>query len=418
MADKRIYSASWLMARDGSFIQNGALLVSDGRIEAVGPLAEIREICSAELSDYPGCAILPGFVNAHTHLELTHYPSWRRKDGLDYHPNRFTDWMIQLVKIKRGLEPVDMQTSALEGVRMCLESGTTAVGDIVSIAGMEGVFKSSGLAGRLYFELLGQDKWRFENSLNQALASARQGYGCLETGLSPHSPYTISSDNLSGVRRAAAETRLPLAIHLEESPAEMELIFNSSGEFADNFYPFVGWERYLTAPQKCSSTELLDRTGVLEFCRLAIHCVHVSRGDAELLRKRGVTVVLCPRSNERLDVGRAPVALFKKLAIPLALGTDSLASNDSLSLWDEMRFALDAFPDTLSPADLLGMVTLGGASALEIAAERGSLEAGKIADFQVIAGVGEQEAELRERIIYEGTIEDVWLAGRCYASAE
>jgi cytosine/adenosine deaminase-related metal-dependent hydrolase len=143
-----------------------------------------------------------------------------------------------------------------------------------------------------------------------------------------------------------------------------------------------------------------------------VHCVHVNLADAQIIKQRGVTVCLCPRSNDRLDVGRAPLALFRKLGIPLALGTDSLASNDSLSLWDEMRFALDRFSVELSPVELFRMVTSGGASALGLSDRLGSLEIGKRADFQVITHCGSDEKGLLERIIGEGRIVDVCLSGR------
>jgi cytosine/adenosine deaminase-related metal-dependent hydrolase len=142
-----------------------------------------------------------------------------------------------------------------------------------------------------------------------------------------------------------------------------------------------------------------------------VHCVHIDLADAQILKQRGVTVCLCPRSNDRLDVGRAPLALFRKLGIPLALGTDSLASNDSLSLWDEMRFALDLFPDELSPPDVFRMATSRGAAALGLSPHLGTLEVGKQADFQVIAHVGTDEKGLLERVIGRGKIVDVWLSG-------
>jgi cytosine/adenosine deaminase-related metal-dependent hydrolase len=140
----------------------------------------------------------------------------------------------------------------------------------------------------------------------------------------------------------------------------------------------------------------------------------VNIADARILKERGVSIAICPRSNNCLDVGRAPVALFKKLCIPLALGTDSLASNDSLSLWDEMRFALDAFPHDLSPSELFSMVTIGGASALGISANCGSLEVGKRADFQVVGNVNGGKGDLIERLVQSGNVREVYVGGEHY----
>lgn len=415
MPDSTIYAASWLINPDASPIPGGALLVRDGIITATGTVDELRSANSAPIVEYPGCAILPGLVNAHTHLELTHFPSWRLRTHVDYNPRRFVDWVIQLVKIKRGLTSDDYAASVREGVRMCLESGTTAVGEIVCDPALAPLYRASSLSGRLYFELLGHDAARFRSMLERALAAcAAAGNGALLSGLSPHAPYTIGAGNLPLIREAASANGLSLAIHVSESLAETEFVFDSSGPLANELYPFVGWEGYLTPPRRCSSTELLDRAGLLTPGTLAVHCVHVTLKDAEILKERGVHAVLCPRSNERLDVGRPPVGLLRKLGIPLALGTDSLASNDSLSMWDEMRFALDAFPHELSPPEVFRMATSGAASALLLAGVCGTLETGKRADFQVVGKVGTNPESLLERAIRDGDLQEVYAGGARY----
>ena len=110
--------------------------------------------------------------------------------------------------------------------------------------------------------------------------------------------------------------------------------------------------------------------------------------------------------------------MLKKLRIPLALGTDSLASNDSLSLWDEMRFALDTFPLELSPLDVFQMVTSNAAAALGIYSTSGSLEPVKRADFQVVGGVGAVSEKVLERAISKGQLHEVYVAGRCYTGMD
>jgi cytosine/adenosine deaminase-related metal-dependent hydrolase len=362
--------------------------------------------------DHHDSAIVPGFVNAHTHLELTHFPSWRLRTHIDYNPRRFSDWIIQLIKITRGLHEADFRVSLGEGIRKCIESGTTAVGDIITRYDLLTSYDVPPIRGRLYFETLGHDPARFRERLEQALTAAEGMDGeHLSPGLSPHAPYTIGEANLPLIRDAAATRRLPLAIHISESQAEGDFIFETCGPLAAELYPFVGWEQYLMPPRHCSSTELLDRHGMLTPATLAVHCVHVNLADAQILKQRGATICLCPRSNDRLDVGRAPLALFRKLGIPLALGTDSLASNDSLSMWDEIRFTLDTFSEELSAADVFRMATSGGAAAIGLSALLGSLEVGKRADFQVITHVGSGEKGLLERVIGQGKIADVYLGG-------
>lgn len=412
MPDTTIHTASWLINPDRTPVACGAILVRDGLVVATGTLAELKSRYSATVVDHHDCAIVPGFVNAHTHLELTHFPSWRLRTHVDYNPRRFSDWIIQMIKITRGLHGEDFRTSLGEGIRKCIESGTTAVGDIITRYDLLASYDVPPIRGRIFFEALGHDPARFHERLEQAQTAVDGMCGeHLFPGLSPHTPYTIGEANLPAIRDAAVSRGLPLAIHVSESQAESDFIFDTSGPLASELYPFVGWEQYLVPPRHCSSTELLDRNGLLTPATLAVHCVHTTLADAQILKQRGVTVCLCPRSNDRLDVGRAPLALFRKLDVPLALGTDSLASNDSLSLWDEMRFALDQFADELSPADVFRMATTGGAAALGLSASIGSLEVGKRADFQVIAHVGGDEKGLLERVIGQGKIADVCLGG-------
>jgi aminodeoxyfutalosine deaminase len=418
MTESTIYAASWLLNPDAPAIAGGALLVRDARVAAVGTLSELRSAHPAPVVEFPGSAIIPGFVNAHTHLELTHFPSWRLRTHVEYNPRRFVDWIIQLVKIRRGLKDEDILASLREGVRMCLESGTTAMGEIVTNPALTPRYQTAPLSGRLFFELLGHDPERFRGMRDRALAACEEQTGRVACGLSPHSPYTIGEENLALIREAASSRALPLAIHISESREEADFVFDTSGPLAEQFYPFVGWQEYLMPPRHCSSTELLDRCGLLSPATLAVHCVHVTLADAETLKRRGVSVVLCPRSNERLDVGKAPLHIFKKLGIPLALGTDSLASNDSLSLWDEMRFALDLFRYDLSPAEAFCMVTGGGAAALGTAAANGSLEPGKRADFQVVGNAGTAAEKVLERVVCEGSVQEVYVGGERYAGYE
>lgn len=417
MSQEIIYSASWLLNPDASPVAGGALLVKDGTIIESGTLSVLRRRSSAPVIDYPGCALLPGFVNAHTHLELTHFPSWLHKSSVDYAPRRFTDWIIQLIKISRGLPAEAYPPSIREGVRMCLESGTTAIGEIVTNPSHSENYYHSPLAGRLYFELLGQEPGHFRSRLSAAVAAAVQGDdgNVLMTGLSPHSPYTIAHGHLAAICNESVSHCLPLAIHLSESRAETDFIFDGNGDIASDFYPFVGWDRFLGRPACCSSAELLDRYGLLTSSTLAVHCVHVSAADVRLIKSRGTHIVLCPRSNELLDVGRAPVKLFRESDIPLALGTDSLASNNSLSLWDELRFALEIFSSDLSEQDLFRMVTAGGAAGLGISSFCGTLEAGKRADFQVVGNCEGDDSRILERAMRAGTVQEVYVSGKLFS---
>jgi cytosine/adenosine deaminase-related metal-dependent hydrolase len=346
-------------------------------------------------------------------LELTHFPSWKLRKGIDYSPRTYVDWVIQVIKIRRALTSEELVHSVREGINKSLECGTTTVGDILTDQSLLRVYLESPLSARLYCEAIGQDPGRCAAllaSLGEALGSFPDGR--MRPGLSPHASHTLSARFMQEVVAMAQSHAVPIAIHLAESLDEMRFLHDSRGAIAEILYPFAGWESYIPAPRRTTPAAYLDSLGVLSQSTAVIHAVHVTPSDAEILRSSGASVVLCPRSNERLAVGKAPAALLKKAGIPLALGTDSLASNDSLSLWDEMRFLLKAFPGTFSPVEVLQMATLGGAHALHLEGEVGSLEKDKQADFLVVKlSRLPSPAELIEVIIEESQIEEIYLNG-------
>jgi aminodeoxyfutalosine deaminase len=410
----QIYTASYVLPISSAPIPGGAVAVENGLITAVGSAAALRKSSGAKVTDLPGCVIVPGLVNAHTHLELTHFPAWKVRKDLDYLPKTYVEWIRQVMKIRRALAPGEVELSVLEGLRLCIESGTTAVGEILSDFTLAPLYAASPISGRLFLEAIGQDPVSCDALLERLEASlvALPKGGWLP-GISPHTPQTVSQHLFQGLEALARRLSVPKAVHLSESLEEVAFLFDSTGPIAEEIYPMARWEAYLPAPRHATSTSYLDGLGVLDANTLAIHAVHVTPADVALLKQRGVSVVLCPRSNNALNVGCAPHHLLKSAGISLALGTDSLASNDSLSLWDEMRYLQDSVPDAFSPEELLEMGTLGGARALGIEEQSGSLQAGKRADFLVFSGCDTlSEKALYQRILEKGRLEQVYIAGR------
>jgi cytosine/adenosine deaminase-related metal-dependent hydrolase len=410
----QIFAASCLLSISASPLAGGALAVADGRIVDTGTLAELRAAHNAPVRDFPGCVIMPGLVNAHTHLELTHFPSWKIRKDIDYAPRTYVDWVIQVIKIKRSLTSQELELSLREGFRISLESGTTALGEILSDRSLLPLYAGTPFAGRIFFEALGQDPVQCPLQLER-IGEALDAFPCgnLLPGLSPHAPHTLSTAFLQGIKALADKRSLPVAIHVAESREEAAFLHDTSGKIAELLYPFVHWENYLPPPQRTTPVAYLDRLGALDERTAAVHCVQINGADAEILKRRGASVVICPRSNEKLDVGKAPVHLLKKTGIPLALGTDSLASNDSLSMWDEMRFVRQAFPGVFTPGEILEMATLQGARAIRVEMEAGSLEKGKRADFLVVdPGQFPSLAELPEALLEEGQLKEVFIGGK------
>jgi aminodeoxyfutalosine deaminase len=409
----QIYTASYVLPISAPPIPGGGIAVQDGIIKAVGPAGELPSVGSTKITHLPGCVIVPGLVNAHTHLELTHFSAWKMRKNLDYLPKTYVEWIQQVVKIRRSVTQAEVELSVREGLRFCIESGTTAVGEILTDFTLAPLYADSPLNGRIFLEALGHDPVQCEGLLDRLEISLKGLSGSLLPGLSPHTPHTVSPQLFLELQKLAVKYSVPKAIHLSESVEEVSFMFDSSGPIAEVMYPAARWEGYLPAPRHATSTSYLDGLGLLGGDTLAIHAVHVTPADAHILKERGVTVVLCPRSNDRLFVGRAPHHLLKKTGIPLALGTDSLASNDSLSLWDEIRYLRESDPGAFTAPELLAMATIGGARALGIQSQAGSLEPGKRGDFLVFScATGHTSAGISDAVIEKGRLEQVYLAGR------
>jgi 5-methylthioadenosine/S-adenosylhomocysteine deaminase len=196
-------------------------------------------------------------------------------------------------------------------------------------------------------------------------------------GLSPHAPYTVSKRLFEEVARTARQRKLPIMVHLSETADEEAFVREGTGLFADIFKKAAGWGDVSWNGLGLSAAMYLDSCGILAEKTIATHAVHMSEEDIRVLRARDVSVAHCPRSNAFLGVGRAPVKAFLDEGVLVGLGTDSLASNDRIDFFDEMR-ALD--PSI--PLDLrIRMATINGARALGLGDKIGSIEVGKYADL-------------------------------------
>lgn len=412
----RIYAASYVLPVTSPPIEGGAVAVENGLITAVGRLSDLRAAAGdVPVTNLPDCAITPGFVNTHTHLELTHFPAWKVRKDLDYLPKTYVEWVGQVVKIRRALHQGELELSVREGLRMSLESGTTAVGEILTDFSMAPVYDCFPLLGRIFLEAIGHDPIHCGDVLERLHATAKGMQGDMLPGISPHTPHTVSAQFFKDLHELSRRLSVPQAVHLSESTEEVTFMHDSSGPIAE-LYRMARWEEYLPHPMRTTSTRYLNDLGVLDSATLAIHAVHVTPSDVALLKERGVTVVLCPRSNDRLFVGRAPHHLLKASGIRLAVGTDSLASNDSLSILDEIRFLQQMSPQDFSSQELFEMATIGGARALGIDARTGSLEPGKRADFLVFAdctpGAGKSPCSA---LLEKGRLEQVYVAGGLFS---
>lgn len=368
----RVVSADWVVPVEGPPLEDGAVAISDdGRIAAVGPVAEL-----GKGERFPDSVILPGFVNAHSHLEYAAYAGFG--DGLPFAP-----WIAIHVERKSKLDREAMEAMARAGAAACLQSGITTVGDC-SFSGAAAVACADlGLRAIVYLEVFGRDAAGLDRFEENRVRVADSFSKRVRLGVSPHAPYTCGIE----LYRACAQLGLPIATHLSESEAEVEYLAGAGG-------PWASFSQLLVEPYERSAIEALADAGVLGPGVLAAHCVQVRPDEIALLAEHDVAVAHCPRSNALLGCGVAPLTELVAAGLRVAIATDSPASTPSFDMFEELRAAVFAArarerrPEALGAAEALELATLGGARALGLDAEIGSLVPGKQADLVVLALAG------------------------------
>jgi cytosine/adenosine deaminase-related metal-dependent hydrolase len=401
-----LIEADWVVPISSPPFARGAVLVREGRIEAVGPAAKLRAQCGFDslqgggehVCSFPGCVLLPGLVNAHSHLDYSAFQGFSRACG-------FGEWMLRLLRSRRKLTSEDYAASARWGAEECARNGITCIAD-TSFEGST-VARAAGEAGlraRVYLEVIGLDEAELpvvmERTEERLSVLGQYRNALVDLGLSPHAPYTVSWRLYREIARYADREGLHLATHVAESAAEVDFLERGAGSIARAYKAAGVWKGERWAAPGLRPGAYLASAGVLGPATLAVHCVHLDDAEVGVLAGAGAAVAHCPRSNARLRCGIAPVAALRKAGVRVGLGTDSLASNDSLDMFAEMRAALTAdraraaahaasptgesAAETLTSADVLRMATIEGARALNWADKVGSLDLGKRADLTVV----------------------------------
>lgn len=372
------YHARWVLPISAAAIENGTVAVADGRIAYVGARTNAPRGSDKDLGD---AIIMPGLVNTHTHLELTVMRGFL--EDLD-----FAQWIMRLNRVKRAvLDREQMLDGARLGVLEGIRAGITTYADTCDTGVAFDAMLEAGVRGIMYQEVFGPDPKVCEQSMSElrakVLALRQRETPLVRVGVSPHAPYTVSDDLYAAVARYAAEERLPVAVHIAEGEVERTLVEKGEGVFADGLRK----RDIAIAPRARSSVELLRKTGVLARRPLMIHCVRVDARDIDAIVQSGAPVAHCPASNAKLGHGTAPLMEMLRARITVGLGSDSVASNNSLDMLAESRSAILAQRarlgqhDALSARDALSLATLGGAQALGLDGDIGSLEVGKSADL-------------------------------------
>jgi len=357
-------SADWVLPVDGPPLEGGLVRYEDGAIVEVKQGRADRH--------YADAAIVPGFVNAHSHLEYAMYAGFG--DGQAFGP-----WIETHVERKGRLERDDMVAIARLGVLESLRAGISTTADY-SFSGAAATAASElGLRATVYLEVFAIDPAEAERQFGEKRSRIEES-ALVRIGVSPHAPYTCSLDTY----RWCLSLGIPVGTHLAESANENEWLEHGSG-------PLYGIP-ILIPPT--GQRAVLSLEPVLGPDLLCAHCVEVNDDEIALLAERNVPVAHCPRSNALLGCGIAPVAELQAADVRVGLGTDSPASTPSFDMFEEMRTAIymsrarTKRPEALLAADALRMATLDAARALRIEDQVGTLTPGKRADLTVVSLAG------------------------------
>jgi cytosine/adenosine deaminase-related metal-dependent hydrolase len=395
-----IYRARCVLPISSPPIENGAIVVDDDRIVAVGSgTALVHQFLEATVRDLGDAAIIPGLVNSHSHLELT-----AMRGFLENEEHDFFSWLKKLTVARlERMTADDLNVSAAWGACEAARAGVTGVAD-ASDSALESMkaLHEVGLRGIVFQESFGPDpklaKVNFEKLRAKVAQLRERETSLVKCGVSPHAPYTVCAPQLEMIAAFALDQSLPVMMHAAETSMEVSLLRDGSGPFAEGLKRRgIEWRAPAVSP-----IQYLNDHGILETRPLLAHCIHVDDADLETMRRTDTRVAHCPKSNAKLGHGVAPFSKFLEKEIAVGLGSDSVASNNTCDLLEEARFALllaranvnadgDINGDAvngdrrLNVADILKVATLGGARALGLEGQVGELREGLQADFVAVA---------------------------------
>ena len=304
----KILTAEYVLPISSDPIDQGAVAIEGSEIMAVGPSQEVLpQFPAAEIEDFGSAAILPGFVNCHSHLELT-----AMRGALDGVEHDFRSWLLKINSLREAMTDADIEAAAYAGALEGAAAGVTCFGDIGRY-GLAGILalKKTGQRGIVFQETDFSPDNRTANGDFAKLGAKyeelrKEGTDLVQVVLSPHSPYTVSSRLFELIAQYAILSRVPLSIHAAESVEETNLMANGEGFFTE-FYERLGlnWE----SPH-CTSIVYLERLGVLSARPLLAHCVTVSDSDIVRIAANGASIAHCPKSNAKFGHGYAPLEKF------------------------------------------------------------------------------------------------------------
>ncbi|PKQ17156.1 MAG: amidohydrolase [Actinobacteria bacterium HGW-Actinobacteria-7] len=381
-----LLTARYVLPIAAPHIENGAVLVRDDKIVEIGDIEHLRTLHPDEpVQDFGLAALLPGFIDLHTHLEYTALRGL--VDDLPY-----SRWKYQLLQKERLFDAQDWEDSALLGALESLQSGITTVADVTETGASGRAAQVAGLRGIIYREVATMEKPLVAGVMADAEADIEEWRrvsdgGRLTIGIAPHAPYSCHPELFRAVADYAADGT-PVSLHLAGSREEYQFVKYGSSMLATDVRDVFDADAPLWLPTGVSPVRYVLQWGILDAPNVvAVHCTQVDDSDIEVLANHNIAVAHCPRCNAKLGMGITPVLKMLEKGIRVGLGTDSPAASNSMDVFEEMRIGLLVQRAVLGEQHFMvarqfvKMATLDAARALGIEDRVGSLEPGKQADI-------------------------------------
>lgn len=344
--------AKWVVPVALPPILDGAVEIREGRIVRVGEFSTLsKETVGAKLIDFEEAVILPCLTNLHTHLELSSF-RFRIKPS-----ENFITWVKQVIKLKEETTLIELKEGAKLGISELWKEGIGLVGEVTNSGLTLDLLKGSPLYGYVFREII-----NFKGGVKLQPLDKQDLDSRFKLTYSAHAPYTVSPLLLQAIKAYTRKRNQVFCIHCAEFKEEVEFLKTGDGPVKHLLEERNQWNESFSPPG-ISPIKYLASLNLLDYKTLLVHVVQLDEEDLEVLKTYKPKVCVCPRSNLFTGVGLPNLPLLLKSGLEIGIGTDSLASNTSLSIWEELKTLYSAFPE-VSPEILLQMATLTGAKIL------------------------------------------------------
>ncbi len=385
-SEPTLYRAKFIVPLLFEPIENGALITAGREILEVGPYYQVKKGFLGPQEDLGEMILLPSLVNVHTHLELSAL-KWRLTPS-----GSFVGWVKNLLRARSQISAGEAQKAAQEALKEMWHEGIGLVGDVGNTGLSIHLLREGPIPAVFFREVIDfTGRLNLKEFLREGLSDEK-----ITLSLAPHSPYTVSPLLLQAIKSWTRRFGLPFSIHVAESPEEIEFLLTGTGPIRLLLEERGQWNPNFKPPG-LRPVAYLERLGVLDQDTIGVHLVQVEPDELEILAQRRVRPCICLRSNTFLGVGIPPVPEMIKVGLEPSLGTDSLASNDRLSIFAEMETIHRFFPG-LSPRQILLMGTLWGARALK-RQDLGALAPGFRADLLALKAPQTNPSNLYEYLV-------------------